>query len=489
MYGVLSLKSTAMSRKLQSFLYSFGVVFLLFFVMGLGACASHGETNEADDDDTLHVDDDSISDDDETDDDESDDDTSVNNPLFIADTARIETTSAGGSYVFGRFSYAPNVSVAYDQNGKYLWQVEYEDLLWQDIAMTVDENDSLIVGFEECLLYDDLNVCQSLGLEIVTFDVNGDLDSSSVLADTVFGGDFEVTNDTFLTLTTGKDGAPLGAASVVLWEQDSATSALIELAATEGNLDWTMSTDDATCLHQDAVFRTSGNLVVLNLIEDDPRITVEISEFDQMLAQVWSTSWEFPDSTDTDYKWRSSLALTVVGAVVAAGSLYKQVSGALKSFFLYVGSDGQILWSDSVDGQSITGVAAGPNEELYAIGGVGELGDQVPMVVKYDSDGNLVWQSVADGTRNQPTGVFQSMTIDNSGNVFAASDVIASLDPDGELRWAREFPEGRAYDIAVNSEGEVFAVGGAEESSRMITVKYDNNGTELWVAEFDANNP
>ncbi len=43
--------------------------------------------------------------------------------------------------------------------------------------------------------------------------------------------------------------------------------------------------------------------------------------------------------------------------------------------------------------------------------------------------------------------------------------------------------------VAVDVDGDVFAVGGAENSSRMITVKYSPTGDELWVAEFDADNP
>lgn len=140
-------------------------------------------------------------------------------------------------------------------------------------------------------------------------------------------------------------------------------------------------------------------------------------------------------------------------------------------------------------------------------------------VVKYDSSGNVLWAKAAGGISNEQalgistdangnvfmTGVFSSaaiffdsITLYNSG---ATDMFIVKYDTDGNVLWAKNASgtgSERAAGIAADSGGNVFITGsfdspavifgtitlnnsGSANAADLFTVKYDSSGNVLWA--------
>ncbi|UCE27608.1 MAG: SBBP repeat-containing protein [Candidatus Coatesbacteria bacterium] len=122
-------------------------------------------------------------------------------------------------------------------------------------------------------------------------------------------------------------------------------------------------------------------------------------------------------------------------------------------------------------------------------------------IIKYDGDGNIVWTAEYDG----PAGgedYIDGMAIDEYGNIYVTgpSDGIGTgydyctvkYSANGEEEWvARHDGPASGYTdfdrptagIALDADGNVFVSGGSVESFNInyCTVKYDNDGNEIWV--------
>jgi uncharacterized delta-60 repeat protein len=122
--------------------------------------------------------------------------------------------------------------------------------------------------------------------------------------------------------------------------------------------------------------------------------------------------------------------------------------------------------------------------------------------VKYDVNGNEVWVARYDGPGHildHPS----AMAIDGAGNVYVTglsnglgTDVdytTLKYANDGSLLWESRYNGpgnswDAAYSLAVDSAGNVIVTGdsvGAAGNHDYATVKYDSNGTRLWVARYD----
>jgi uncharacterized delta-60 repeat protein len=122
--------------------------------------------------------------------------------------------------------------------------------------------------------------------------------------------------------------------------------------------------------------------------------------------------------------------------------------------------------------------------------------------VKYDVNGNEVWVARYDGPGHlldHPS----AMTIDDAGNVYVTglsyglgTDVdytTLKYATDGSLLWESRYNGpgnswDAAYSLAVDSAGNVIVTGdsvGAAGNHDYATIKYDSNGTQLWVARYD----
>ena len=171
-------------------------------------------------------------------------------------------------------------------------------------------------------------------------------------------------------------------------------------------------------------------------------------------------------------------------------------------------TDGNQLWVARYDGP------ASGKDESYAIAvdgwanvygtgssqGNGTEADYA--TIMYDSDGNQLWVARYDGPVSGEDNA-QAIAVDSWGDVYVtgwsqgngieADYATVKYDNNGKQLWVARYDgpvsgEDQSYAIAVDSWGNVYVTGwsqGNGTEADYATVKYDNNGKQLWVARYD----
>jgi len=125
------------------------------------------------------------------------------------------------------------------------------------------------------------------------------------------------------------------------------------------------------------------------------------------------------------------------------------------------------------------------------------------VTIKYNTDGDEVWQAVYDGPGNaadDPTAI----AIDEDGNVYVTGYCIVTLDTvvtvtlkynnDGVEQWATVYPGPKFYtvaeDITVDNNGNVYITGYEfpknSNNKDCFTIKYNSFGEEEWVVSYNS---
>ncbi|MCP4707857.1 MAG: hypothetical protein GY869_04465 [Planctomycetes bacterium] len=131
----------------------------------------------------------------------------------------------------------------------------------------------------------------------------------------------------------------------------------------------------------------------------------------------------------------------------------------------------------------------------------GDGTDRDYLVVKYDSQGYLLWRQRFNGTGNNRD-VAVAVAVDPWGNVLVTGYSFGSgtnydfatvkFDPAGNQLWAARYngatnPNEYATDLAVDQQGNVYVTGYVQvygSGSDCVTVKYDANGIQQWEQRY-----
>ena len=196
--------------------------------------------------------------------------------------------------------------------------------------------------------------------------------------------------------------------------------------------------------------------------------------------------------------------------------------GSFDATIVKFDTDGNVIWAKNFGGKGIdeyyaaTTVDGGyvsvgtSNASSFGNGdwaGVSGHGNNDAIIVKYDTDGNLLWKKNFGGSGTE---VLYSVTSDGSGYIAAGMSLSASsgsggsgsvcyaiiikLDTNGDVIWNKTFGEGN-YDIfnSVTADGSGYiAVGSSEgtgdpdtnENESASIVKFDTDGNVLWNKTF-----
>jgi hypothetical protein len=119
------------------------------------------------------------------------------------------------------------------------------------------------------------------------------------------------------------------------------------------------------------------------------------------------------------------------------------------------------------------------------------------LTLKYDATGTELWAATYDGpARSADFGL--ALSLDKAGNVYVTGSsygatgqidyATVSYGPDGSQRWSDRYNHSGPHDdqvrtLAVDTSGNVYVTGTANDppSDYFGTVKYDQNGTQLWA--------
>jgi uncharacterized delta-60 repeat protein len=224
------------------------------------------------------------------------------------------------------------------------------------------------------------------------------------------------------------------------------------------------------------------------------------------VRQVWQD--RFPGSGFPD---QQSVAIKVdsQGNAYVAGSSFGP-SGNNDYVTRRYGPDGGLLWSARYNGpdnntDDALALAVDDLGNVYVTGdsyGGAATGFDTA-TVKYDADGNQLWVARYDGPGSGED-VALAVTVDGTGNVYVSGYSFGSgsgydyatvkYGPDGSQLWAARYNgPGNGTDvgeaIAVDSAGNVYVTGysygGNTTTNDYATIKYDANGTQLWVARYN----
>jgi len=119
------------------------------------------------------------------------------------------------------------------------------------------------------------------------------------------------------------------------------------------------------------------------------------------------------------------------------------------------------------------------------------------ITIKYDDNGNIVWQSGVSNISNNPTRG-NSVAVDNNLNVYIAGWVqnsanskdflVVKYDINGVQQWVSTY-DGLAHDedivsdIGIDNSGNVYVIGNSNNPGIVaaVTIKYSNAGIQQWI--------
>jgi len=147
------------------------------------------------------------------------------------------------------------------------------------------------------------------------------------------------------------------------------------------------------------------------------------------------------------------------------------------------------------------------DQDVYVSGHGGNINGEDALLLKYTSDGNLVWQQNYNGTGNG-SDIIRSIQADHQGNIllsgqtgeqdgFSVTNFLSlKYNTSGELLWEKEYqgPASMidfATTLAVDINNNVIVAGPSEKifdgqpETDYAIVKYNSDGEEQWVTRYD----
>jgi uncharacterized delta-60 repeat protein len=264
------------------------------------------------------------------------------------------------------------------------------------------------------------------------------------------------------------------------------------------------SRDDAVDIVADA----SGGVFVAGTSEGPGSGTDILTiKYDWLGNQIWEQHYDGPAGGDDQ---ADSVTLTASGDVVVTG--VSEGPDSAKDFvtLCYGAISGAELWRNRYNGPA-SGEDTAPSVAPDVAGNVIVTGTSQGIetaldyaTIKYDPDGTAAWLARFE---NPDTGgggeTPAAMALDPWGNIIVTGTrcgyaspgdyTTVKYDPEGNQLWVRNFegPAGGsdgAMGLAVDRAGNILVTGGSEGAgteSDYLTVKYDPDGVEVWVARYD----
>lgn len=247
-----------------------------------------------------------------------------------------------------------------------------------------------------------------------------------------------------------------------------------------------------------------GNIYVtgtsFNTGSDDDFLTIKYNSSGvQQWASRYSGNGNGPDKP-------IALAIDTRGNIIIGGSSTGK-AGDLDFTVIKYSPDGDSIWTriydlDRRDNQA-TGMVIDENGNVYMTGYTStESSSYDYTTVKFNSNGDLVWQRSCNGTGNNSDEA-SAICIDKIGNIYITGSSIGvgtsldyltiKYDSDGDSLWVRRFNgpasgNDQATGIAVDDYASVYVTGYSMNNNNnfdFTTVKYNTNGILQWVVRYN----
>ncbi len=225
--------------------------------------------------------------------------------------------------------------------------------------------------------------------------------------------------------------------------------------------------------------------------------------FCDVAVETWVARYDFPLYwEDGDDPW--DVAVDGLGNVYATGESDGGVSKHDCATVKY-DPDGNEIWAARYDAGSYEhcrAIAVDASGNVYVGGQGGGFGFDGYVTIKYDTDGTELWVAIYEGPGSSVDGL-RDVATDDAGNVYVTGWSVGDgtdfdcatvkYDSSGNELWVARYngPANRGdggEELAVDSEGNVYVAGfsdGTDSMEDILAVKYDANGNELWVSQYN----
>jgi len=224
------------------------------------------------------------------------------------------------------------------------------------------------------------------------------------------------------------------------------------------------------------------------------------AKYDPLGNRLWIHDYNGPYSLDENTE---NFGLDNDGYPVVVG--YTEIPGGKEYLTIKLRPDGDTAWVRTMSTGNGTfdrlyGVAFDDSNNIYVTGGNSLSGSNDIAIIKYTPGGDTLWMRIYDGVSGgdeQPYGI----GIDDSGYVYvggyttnANRDFLAiKYDSDGNFIWDFVY-DGAGHaadnirDAVVDGAGNVYMIGETTENSQrdILLTKTDNTGTLEWDFQYDA---
>ena len=162
--------------------------------------------------------------------------------------------------------------------------------------------------------------------------------------------------------------------------------------------------------------------------------------------------------------------------------------------------DGNIVWEktfggsgyedfDSISSTEDGGFVVGGTTDSTDVEGINTNGEMHAIILKFDEDGNMLWQNLH---RDPVSGCdyFKRVISTKSGDIYAIDDyyhpaVIVKYDREGKMLWQKNLGEDGLDDgWFITKDEEIMASGFVDETQSYIIAKYNKEGEKLWQKDW-----
>ncbi len=245
----------------------------------------------------------------------------------------------------------------------------------------------------------------------------------------------------------------------------------------------------------DVVADSIGNVYVVGSSDSTggPNNDIVLIKYNKFGDEQWVSRY---DETAQDNGWFVKIAGP--NRIVVVGYINSDI------ILLMYDSDGNEVWKYRYDGPGndydlAERVTTNSTGDIYITGRSNSGGNNDDMVtLKFDINGNLVWERRYDGIGNWDWGTAIALS-SNEKFVYVTGPTVVSTSPlnydiiticyrasDGHLIWSNSVDidlRELSWDLSVDTAGNVFVTGeiGEWQNADYVTIKFDHNGNVEWT--------